>query len=163
MERGDELSLPVSNELEIGRAGEHLVCCDLIKQGYVAYMAPAGLPYDVIVDISGRIIKIQVKTTQEPKDFPKQKRIYRYSTRRAKGSRVRYDINSVDYFAFVALDIMTVAYVPIDQMVTQRGTIKQTRDFRSTKHPYEGRVYSNGTVRKLDWGLVLENFGEFHG
>ncbi len=34
----------LSKELQIGKAGEHLVCCDLIQQGYNAFLADQGLP-----------------------------------------------------------------------------------------------------------------------
>jgi hypothetical protein len=36
----------LSTELQTGKAAEHLVCCDLILQGYSAFLADAGLPYD---------------------------------------------------------------------------------------------------------------------
>lgn len=53
----------ISNELQMGKAGEHLVCADLILQGYNAFMADQGLPYDVVVDTDGKIHKVQVKST----------------------------------------------------------------------------------------------------
>lgn len=41
--------LILSKELQLGKAGEHLVCFDLINQGYNAFLADQGLPYDVVV------------------------------------------------------------------------------------------------------------------
>ena len=35
--------------LECGKAGEYLVCADLILKGYIAYPSEQGLPYDVVM------------------------------------------------------------------------------------------------------------------
>lgn len=53
----------ISTELQMGKAGEHITCADLILQGFNAFLADQGLPYDVLVDFNGRIYKIQVKAT----------------------------------------------------------------------------------------------------
>ena len=49
-----------SNELQIGKAGEHLACFDLISQGYHAFLSDQGLPYDIVLDIDGELRRIQV-------------------------------------------------------------------------------------------------------
>ena len=41
----------ISNELQKGKAGEYLVCADLILKGFVAFISEQGLPYDVVLDI----------------------------------------------------------------------------------------------------------------
>jgi BioD-like phosphotransacetylase family protein len=48
--------------LQIGKAGEHFVCYDLIINGVNAFLADQGLPYDVLADFGNNIKKIQVKT-----------------------------------------------------------------------------------------------------
>jgi len=45
-----------SKELQIGKAGEYLVCADLILKGFIAYPSEQGLPYDVFLDIDGKLI-----------------------------------------------------------------------------------------------------------
>ena len=55
--------MSLSKELQLGKAGEHLVCFDLISQGHNAFLADQGLPYDVLVDLDGSIKRIQVKTS----------------------------------------------------------------------------------------------------
>ena len=45
------------SEIDIGRIGEHLVCADIISQGYNAYMVEHGAQYDIVMDI-------ETKTTQ---------------------------------------------------------------------------------------------------
>lgn len=52
----------------LGAAGEHHVMCELLRRGYIAALAPAGVPNaDIVVtDISGgRLCSIQVKTRRE--------------------------------------------------------------------------------------------------
>src|SRR6266568_5547533 len=62
----------VSNyELLIGAAGEHLVCSDLLSRGIVAGMTGLPGPWDVIAETPTRMIRIQVKTTQAPRRFPR--------------------------------------------------------------------------------------------
>lgn len=151
----------LSKELQSGKAGEHLVCFDLIMQGYSAFLADQGLPYDVIVDKNGVLLKIQVKSTKKLVNYEKSKNIYRFGTRRAKKSKRLLKCGEVDYFAFVALDIMKIAYIHSKDMVTSSGYIKQTIDFKTKSINYIGRKYNNGTIRNLEYGRFIENYGEF--
>jgi hypothetical protein len=57
-----------SRELELGRAAEHLVCADLLLDGWAAYPTAQGMPYDLVVDIGARLIRLQVKSTFYPKN-----------------------------------------------------------------------------------------------
>ena len=152
----------VSSELQIGKAGEHLVCCDLIMQGYLAFLADQGVPYDVIVDIGGRALRIQVKTTQRLVTYGKSKNVYRFGTRKAKGSRARTNIEDIDLFAFVVLDTKTIAYWTAKQTIGKTGLIKQTLEFRSRLSHHDGKLKQNGNPRKNGWGAnYLEDFQRF--
>ena len=151
----------LSNELQTGKAGEHLVCADLIIKGHNAFLADQGLPYDIIVDINNQLFRVQVKTTRKLINVLKHEQIYRFNTRRAKGNRIRYDIESVDYFAFVALDIMEIAYLPIKDMISRNNSIKQTVDFKSRYVKYTGRMYPNGTVRDPNLGKYFQDYKLF--
>ena len=46
-----------SNELQIGKAGEYIVCADLIIQNYIAFLSEQGLPYDIIMDSGDRLFR----------------------------------------------------------------------------------------------------------
>ena len=59
-----------TRSIEIGTAAEHLVCCDLLLAGTVAFMSSAGLPYDVVANLNGRLIRIAVKSTLRAKPRP---------------------------------------------------------------------------------------------
>lgn len=122
--------MTLSKELQIGKAGEHLVCCDLILQGYSAFLADQGLAFDIVVEYDGKLQKIQVHSTKQKRTCGKSKNIYRFGTRRGKGNITRVRNAEVDCYAFVALDILKIAYVPISEMMAKTGKVKQTVDFR---------------------------------
>ena len=97
----------------IGTAGEHLVCADLIMHGYCSFITSAGLSYDVVVDVDGRLLKIAVKstTTARPRSGRTLTRpCYQFGVTRRKKSR--YTTNDADIIAFVALDERLIAYIP---------------------------------------------------
>ena len=157
----------VSNELQIGKAGEHLVCFDLIRQGYNAFLSDQGLPYDVIVDVGGFPKRIQVKTTQKTISYEKAIGVYRFGLCRGRGNRGRFALanGSVDGFAFVALDIMKIAYLTVDEVTSTNASIrhiKQTMDFktRSIQYPAPKSKNSWGTGYRDRRGFI-EDFSNF--
>ena len=103
------------NDLQIGVAGEHLVCADLIMRGYNAYLSDQGLPYDVVADIEGKLYKIQVKTTRKERPIPQRKKhtpAYLFHIKRCgKHGAKEYQLKDFDIMALVALDIKAVAYI----------------------------------------------------
>jgi hypothetical protein len=119
--------------LEIGKAGEHLVCADLIMKGYKAFLSDQGLTYDVIVDLDGKLIRIQVKSTIYQRKVPQRKNIIAgylfHVDRRGRRQNKNYSTIDADMFAFVALDIKVVGYLAIKD-------IRKTMVLRSTTHEY---------------------------
>jgi|SRR3990167_4934221 len=103
------------NDLQTGKAGEYLVCADLILKGYVAFPSEQGLSFDVVLYAKDRLIKIQVKSTRGPMPVPQRvKRTdkYLFHVRRCgKGGRHAYLATDVDIFALVALDSKTIGYM----------------------------------------------------
>ena len=152
----------LSKELQIGKAGEHLVCCDLILQGYNAFLADQGLPFDIIAEKEGVLKKIQVKTTTKLFSCDKTKNVYRFGLRRGKSGKDRLKEVDCDYYAFVALNIKSIAYIPMKEMYARNRKLKQTMDFKSREIKYTGRVYSNGTIRKPEWGKYLQDFNKIN-
>lgn len=58
----------VSPTTVLGAAGEHYVMCQLLRRGFIAALAPTGVPNcDIVVtdDIGDRLCAIQVKTRVE--------------------------------------------------------------------------------------------------
>jgi PD-(D/E)XK endonuclease len=106
---------------QIGAAGEHIVCADLLLLGYRAMLAAATLPYDVLVDVKGRLLRVAVKSTAKPVPRPTRphsKWRYSFSVQRrmrlSTGKMLGRDYTDaeIDMLALVALDIRRVAYVP---------------------------------------------------
>lgn len=76
------------DELQIGAAGVHLVCADLLTQGCRVSIAAEGLPYDIIADRGGKLVRVQVKATRtEQRDVGKSKSLFQFGLRRARGNR----------------------------------------------------------------------------
>ena len=103
------------NDLQIGVAGEHIVCADLILKGFNCFMSEQGLPYDLIVDIGGVLKKVQVKSTLKPRKVKQRAKdtfSYVFDVKRCgkRGGNTYNDID-VDLFAFVCLDNMTIGYI----------------------------------------------------
>jgi hypothetical protein len=117
-----------SRDLETGKAAEHLVCCDLLLKGYNAFLSDQGLPYDIIVDLGFRLLRIQVKGTRRPKNPMPGHRLsngYFFGIRRAgKGGQRIYGDNECDMYALVALDIHAIAYFAVDDLRFQTVALR---------------------------------------
>lgn len=109
-----------SKELQIGKAGEYLVCADLILKGFVAFPSEQGLPYDVLLDTGEKLIRIQVKTTSGPRTIPQRatdSKAYIFNVKRCgKSNGKRYGLDEVDIFALVCLDTKMIGYIKTDDM-----------------------------------------------
>lgn len=130
----------ISDELQIGKAGEHIACADLILQGYNAFLADQGLPYDVLIDLDGHIKRVQVKATMKLSCPRKNAQyVYRFQMRKGRqraSNRTPISPSIVDYYAFVVLDCRRVAYSPVKNILGDNGMILQTIDFKSRHLPY---------------------------
>lgn len=141
-----------SRELEIGKAAEHLVCADLILSGYRAFLSDQGLPYDIVIDLGDRLIRVQVKGCQQPRNVNASGRnerlAYNFSVRRrGKNGSKRLDNGLCDIVAMVALDIRIVAYMPIE-------LAGQTVQLSPPGDPPPTRTWRGGWSRAVDqWPL----------
>ena len=120
------------SDLAAGKAGEYLACAELILRGHTAFLSEQGLPFDVIADIGGRLLRVQVKTTRGPRSVPQRKNThtpaYLYHIKRCgKGGKCTYAEQDVDIFALVALDTRDIGFLPAEQA-------RQTMIFRSSAH-----------------------------
>ena len=112
-----------SKQLQIGKAGEYLVCADLIMKGFIAFPSEQGLPYDVLLDNGDKLLKVQVKTTEKPRLITQERinpvPVYSFSIKRAgNGGKTRYGLDEIDLFALVCLDTMSIGYLKNNEMPT---------------------------------------------
>jgi hypothetical protein len=105
----------ISSELQTGKAGEYLVCADLILKGLIAFPSEQGLPYDVLLDTGKKLLKVQVKTTEGVRTVQqraKETKCYIFNIKRhGKQNNQRYSTNEIDIFALVCLDIREIGYL----------------------------------------------------
>jgi hypothetical protein len=130
------------SDLQIGKAGEYMVCADLILKGYVAFPSEQGLPYDIVFECEGKLLKLQVKTTRQSKDIPQRRtpvQGYIFNIkRRGKGNKARTNETTCDLFALVALDSKIIGYIP-------NKNVRMTMNFRTEKFRGNYRVENSGS------------------
>jgi len=111
-----------SKQLQVGKAGEYLVCADLIIKGFIAFPSEQGLPYDVLLDTGEKLLKVQVKTTEKARLVQQRKKpvpAYIFSIKRAGANgKTRYEETEIDLFALVCLDTMQIGYLTNKEMPT---------------------------------------------
>lgn len=109
-----------------GRAAEHLVVADLLLGGYRAFLAEPTLPYDVVADIAGRLVRIQVKAAFRaglaPSEIQASRKTARYMFNVRKHRTLeRLTAADADVVAFVALDERLVSYETLAQLTATSG------------------------------------------
>ena len=159
-----------SKQLQIGKAGEYLVCADLIMKGFIAFPSEQGLPYDVLLDTGEKLLKVQVKTTEKPRTVLQRNvdtKAYIFNVKRAgnKG-KTRYSENEIDLFALVCLDTMKIGYVKnIDMPDTinirvdsERGNYhdeKGVKDYEMCLKEYKTDKNKSNIARKLNLATAV--------
>jgi hypothetical protein len=161
-----------SKQLQIGKAGEYLVCADLILKGFIAFPSEQGLPYDVLIDTGHKLLKVQVKTTEKPREVPQRNQkslAYVFSIKRAGANgKTRYQEDEIDLFALVCLDTMQIGYLTNKEMPTTinirvdalRGTYydeKGFHDFIKVKKLYEDINNQSEIARRLKLNVSIVN------
>lgn len=152
------------SELEMGKCGEYYAIFRLSKQGFVCFLSDQGLPYDIVVEANGRLLKGQVRSTLKMRDYGKSKNVYRFSTRTGKGYGRAALQGACDFYAFVVIEEEKIAFMSSSELSSTKnpGALIQTMEFRSSSGIYPGRIYSNGTQRMLDFSRNIESYDDFN-
>lgn len=101
-----------------GSAAEHLVCADLLLRGYSASIAAHGMPYDVLVEVDGLVLRVEVKSSQFVKTVTRKHRsdvrVYEFSFGKSANERGyrRHAPGQFDLAAIVATDLRVIGYLP---------------------------------------------------
>lgn len=154
----------LSAALQYGKAAEHLVCADLLLRDINAFLADAGLPYDVIVDVGGRLYRVQVKSTTKlyrrrshgtaKHSYP----VYHFGFVSTRSDVKRLAAKS-DVVALVALDTRQIAYVSTADLLMPNGCYPLAVDMKSRRLDYT-RKGLKGT-RPANVGRFMEDFSIF--
>lgn len=147
----------ISKELNIGRAGEYITLADLLLKGVQAFDTAQGVEYDVIAQVDGRLIKIQVKTTQKMK-LRRQafNPIYFFHIKRTgKGGVKVYEKGSFDAFALVAIDRREVYYLPFNDNVKTSSICIRDKENKYPNQARGGKL--NGLyLQDLTWENLIK-------
>lgn len=161
-----------SKQLQIGKAGEYLVCADLIMKGFIAFPSEQGLPYDVLLDTGEKLLKVQVKTTEKARLVQQRNNptpAYIFSIKRAgSNGKTRYEEKEIDLFALVCLDTMQIGYLTNKEMPTTinirvdslRGSYydeKGKQDFEKVKELNKTIKNQSEIARKLGLQVAVVN------
>jgi len=144
------------SDMQIGKAGEYIVCAELIMMGFIAYPSEQGLPYDVVMDYNGKLLKVQVKTTRGLRNVLQRKnpiKAYQFNIKRCgKKNKQLNSSESVDLFALVALDTKQVGFMlnkDVKQTMAFRPDIlKGTYKDENSKREITGTYLSDLTLEK---------------
>ena len=135
----------------VGKAGEHLVCSDILMHNIPCFIVEGKSHYDLIADINGRLLKIQVKSTASFKDCPQMENstpVYMFNARKyGKGGRCSYQKGDADIIAYVALDKKIIAYMNADKIV-QSATFR-LREFEKQYYCKTGMFMDNYPFKKV--------------
>lgn len=161
-----------SKQLQVGKAGEYLVCADLILKGFIAFPSEQGLPYDVLLDTGEKLLKVQVKTTEKARLVQQRNNpipAYIFSIKRAgTNGKTRYEEKEIDLFALVCLDTMQIGYLTNKEMPTTinirvdalRGSYydeKGKQDFEKVKELNKTIKNQSEIARKLGLQVAVVN------
>ena len=134
----------IVTDLAAGTAAEHIVCAELLLDGWRAFLTDQMCPYDVAVDIGGRLVRVQVKATRQQRAIPQRAEhipAYMWHVRRSgKGGERVYAADDFDLLALVALDCRKIAFLPPSEQ-------KQTVHIRPSGTT-GGKQFSDLTFRR---------------
>lgn len=104
------------NTSKVGDIGESIAVHEFIKRG-IAVSLPFGsnVPYDMIIDINGRLYRVQCKTRTK-KDDEHHITFYSCRTNGFTYKHKKYGENEVDYFFFYCMENGYKALVPISDV-----------------------------------------------
>lgn len=90
--------------MAIGKAGEHLVCADLLLNGQNAMLADQGQPFDVLIIRGKIIVTVQVKSRLKPTQGTYKFKLFQDTP-----------WDNVDMYALVGLEDRKIAYIGKNQ------------------------------------------------
>lgn len=139
----------------LGKCGEHITCVDLMSHGYNAFKVEEALSYDLVLDINGYLLRVQVKTTRGTTSAEVKNKNYPALVFDCRKGNKSYSQHDIDLMAFVCLDTMEIGYVDI-------YNIKQKMQFKCEKYDYPkgiiGKFLSENTLEAAIDNLNIRGY-----
>lgn len=111
---------------KVGTAGEHLVCYDLLSNGYDCCLVPGGLEFDLILTKDNDVLRVQVKSVT---NVEKDKKHHRFGIIRRCGKEYyHYGDNAFEIYAFVFLNEKEVFYMNKKSVTNKRSLTLRLED-----------------------------------
>ncbi len=140
---------------------ESAVVTELLKRGY-RVLRPVGdrLPYDIAVDIEGRILRIQVKSAW----YDEKKRLYSVDVRRTKTNRRRmirnrYGSDDFDIAILYVEDLQVFYVLPVDIFNDFGSTISLVEEEKRQRLPRSAE-YRDRWELLAAWATRSETIGD---
>lgn len=133
-----------------GLSAEFLVCADLNRQGFTAFLSAAGLRYDLVVDIDGRLLRVQVKSAAKPMcESNSTTPAYKFQfTPRPRSKPISPE--QVDIVALVAFDVGVIGYLSAARCT---GSALRIRPVGAATNNW---TYKSNQIDQLPFSKVLE-------
>ncbi|WP_044957221.1 group I intron-associated PD-(D/E)XK endonuclease [Halarchaeum acidiphilum] len=134
--------MPSNNGASRGDASETLVAYDILDNGYrIAYPHGHAQDYDLIADVDGRLLKIQVKTATNTR-----KRQYELRLKNADN----YNSEHVDLFAAGVHSEKAAFYVPFNEMEeSQRVTFTPPEEMGSDANRERANLFTDYSLEAV--------------
>lgn len=116
--RPEECSNGRDHRGRLGKSGEYFVAFEFTVRGFDVTIAAEGLPYDLLVDIENRIVRVQVRTTGRARDGRYMFSLLRCS-HKGEGKSRHHTPDGIDLFAFVAADIRKVVFATAAEVLRE--------------------------------------------
>lgn len=113
----------ISTTNTVGIIGEQAIILAFVSRGYQV-LTPVGnnARYDMVVDIDGRFIRIQVKTTEHVKDGLMVFETCKSNPYKHEG--IRYSKDETDYFAFYCIENGYIGLYPVSEHPFKQTTLR---------------------------------------
>jgi hypothetical protein len=134
---------------EVGDIGEYAILLKALKRGWGVATPIGKPPYDLIFDIKGKLIKIQVKSAW----FDKYSKSYKVDARRTRTNRrfmkrSSYDLSDFDFALCHILEKDLTYIIPIKIFISYKGSIPFVMEKR------QGRKVAKSDKYKEAWDLI---------
>ena len=113
-----------NNSSVIGNIGEAIAFSEFVKRGYtVLFPFGQNTPYDLVVDIGGKLYKIQCKTTEKIHEESVML-FYSCRTNGFTGKHTTYTVDEIDYIFLYCIENGYMGLINVNEVPPQKIMIR---------------------------------------